>query len=128
MYYWAVFQEDYAIVNYFLSDLGFSPFMDLYAKQTPVHAAIIAEKYEMLEYFIKNSDLKGNKSEKYFVDRDDMNAYKMNRDKEDENGNNPIHFVFNISNYEMRFKFLKLCLEEHVGSPVRRNYSNLLPN
>mmetsp|Transcript_17362 Transcript_17362/g.26752 ORF Transcript_17362/g.26752 Transcript_17362/m.26752 type:complete len:83 (+) Transcript_17362:259-507(+) len=82
----------------------------------------------MLEYFIKDSAIDGSTNDKYFVDRDDVTAYKMNRDKEDENGNNPLHFVFNIGNYETRFKFLKLCLQERVGSPLLRNFSNLLPN
>ena len=46
------------LVNLFMVDLHFSPFMSLYHNQDTVHACIIAENDSMLRYIVTNSNLK----------------------------------------------------------------------
>ena len=43
------------------------------------------------------------------------------------NGNNQLHWIFNIDDLELRYKFLRLCLEEDVGDPLKRNVKGFLP-
>lgn len=52
--YWATFIGNYEIVNLFIVKLGFSPFINLFKGQTPVHAAILTQNFEMYEYLVKN--------------------------------------------------------------------------
>jgi hypothetical protein len=38
LYYWATFVNDVEMINLFLVGLGFSPFMNIFKGQTPIHA------------------------------------------------------------------------------------------
>ena len=107
--------------------------MSLYNFQTPVHAAIINRQIDMLEKLISNSNLDhdGNplgNEKKYLVQPSFIKEYIASRKREDECGNNPMHFVFNCVDAHERFQMLRLLIDEDVGSPNRRNICNYLPN
>jgi ankyrin repeat protein len=55
LYYWAACYGDFEIVNIFLIDLGFSPFMKISSEQTPVHGAVLHLQERIFCYFVKNS-------------------------------------------------------------------------
>ena len=52
----------------------------------------------------------------------DLDYYWKSRQSKDEVGNNTCHIVFSvIDSEEMRFKFLKLLVQEGVGDMNKRN-------
>ena len=55
LFYWGTLVGDIEIVNLFFVHLGFSPFINLFKGQSPVHASALALNYELFHYFIKDS-------------------------------------------------------------------------
>lgn len=58
IFYWSAYVGSMELMNLFMVDLHFSPFMSLYNNQDTVHACIIAENDSMLRYIVTNSNLK----------------------------------------------------------------------
>lgn len=68
---------------------------------------------------------------KYVIDSDlDWQIFSDSRKNYDQVRNNIIHFVFSMRNSEkeIRDRYLKVCIEEHIGSLTIRNLSNYLPH
>lgn len=55
IFYWATFIGDIEIVNLFFIHLGFSPFINLFRGQSPVHAAALSGNGKLFEYLVKGS-------------------------------------------------------------------------
>ena len=64
------------LVNLFMVDLHFSPFMSLYHNQDTVHACIIAENDSMLRYIVTNSNIKvGHEDDCRYIVRPEHREY-----------------------------------------------------
>ena len=118
------------LMNLFMVDLHFSPFMSLYNSQDTVHACVIAENDSMLKYIVTNSNLEPHKEEKwrYNVPMEHRKEFLEQRKYPDECGNNALHFVFNCEDEEKRWEYLELLLKEEIGDLSARNISNFLPH
>ena len=113
----------------FMVDLGFSPFMSLYNNQDCVHACILADNFDMMQYIVKNSKLvKGDEHNcRYDVPEERRNDYIMQRNEADECGNNALHHIFN-TNETSRWKYLECLISEGVGDTNEMNINNYLPH
>lgn len=132
----------------FLVDLGISPFIKTFKDQTPAHAAVVNLQMKMFLYFVKDSshgihpvhdnvyveqnwkkaDRVNNKYE--CSTNSDWNIFAESRQNRDEIGNTILHFVYTFPKHEinLRNKYLKVCIDEQIGSLTIRNLSNYLPH
>ena len=90
-------------------------------------------QYEMLEHLIKDTkkgkEINDSGDKKYIINNPkDEPYYWKSRAAKDQVGNNTCHFVFEISNLEERYKYLKLLLDEEVGDIRKFNVLGLIPN
>jgi hypothetical protein len=137
LFYWAGFYDDRKTINFFLSKLGMSPFMKLYQGQSVVDACVLGKQYDLLEYMVKDTRKGINiglpDDKKYPVkfkidDYMNLDYYWKSRQNKDQVGNNTLHLVFSVvDNEELRFKFVKLCIEESIGDINKRNCLGYLP-
>lgn len=159
IFYWGTFIGDIEIVNLFFVHLGFSPFIDLFRGQSPAHAAALSGNQELFEYLVKDSShgfrevhTKGGKGrpgsehgqggvraapgkedpEKnrfIFLSEEDRDTFEESRQTTDSQGNNVLHYIFDIQEKttERRNFFLRLALDEHIGDLRGRNFENFLP-
>ena len=83
----------------------------------------------MLEYLIKGTNENSKHIiEKYqFFDESLKKEFKKKRKQKDDVGNNSMHYAFEISNLEMRYKFLKLLIDEEVGELNKSNRPGQMP-
>lgn len=56
MFYWAGYYGDKQICQYFMKYLGISPFIKLFMMQDVVAACVKGGQYDLLSYFIKDTN------------------------------------------------------------------------
>jgi hypothetical protein len=61
------------------------------------------------------------------LDENNVEYYWKSRANKDRSGNNPCHYAFQISEISLRYKVIKLLIEEGVGDPSKRNKMGMLP-
>lgn len=90
----------------------------------------------MLEYLAANSrqqikDPNGQlepSSQKYKIQNPkDVEYYWKSRANKDRQGNNPCHYAFSIPDLKLRYKVIKLLIQEEIGDPYKRNKMGMLP-
>jgi hypothetical protein len=129
MFYWAAYIGDYGkdLVDLFLIDLGYSPFVGFYRGLSPVVGAIRGGQLQMFKYLVENSrwnlpivhlkegDEPGTTIEKqralalnkyFFKDITDVNSFEQGRRSTDNLGNNILHHIFYIDRKSIRNDFL----------------------
>ena len=100
------------MVDFFMTDIGFSPFVRLYKGHCPVVGSILGGKLNMFKYLVEHSNEgfktvhaenvseyskeNGNidKNIYSFINQEDMNLFENSRQCEDKYGNNILHFIF----------------------------------
>jgi hypothetical protein len=103
-----------------------------------IDACVLGEQYDLLEYLIKDTR-KGinnhitDESKKYHIKYKINNFimtdyYWKSREGKDENGNNTCHLAFEIQDKPLRYKVIKLLIQEQVGSINKRNVLGYLPH
>ena len=118
LFFWAGFYDERKTIEFFLSELGISPFLKMYRFQCVIDACIIGKHYDLLEYLIKDTykGINNTRSEedklpvKYKIANFlDLDYYWKSRQSKDKAGNNSCHILFSvIDDEQLRFKFLKL--------------------
>jgi hypothetical protein len=126
IFYWATFIGDIEIVNLFFIHLGFSPFINLFRGQSPVHAAALSGNGKLFEYLVKGSShgfrevhIKGGnrrtrakhskgcpdlfqgredpeKNRFMFLSEEVREIFEKSRQTTDSQGNNVLHYIFDI--------------------------------
>lgn len=118
--------------------MGVSPFIKIFRNQSVIDACVLGEQYDLLEYLIKDTR-KGINNKitdeskkfriKYKIENFLMTEYYWkSREGKDENGNNTCHLAFEIMDRELRYKVLKLLIEENVGDINKHNVLGYLPH
>lgn len=147
MFYWAAFTGKSAgqnLVDFFMGELGFSPFVCLYKGHCPVVGAILAGKYNMFKYLVKHSnkgfkvvhadkvseidgddgDLEDNKY--CFINKEDEDLFEKSRLGQDKYGNNIMHFIFFLPDMpEFRFKYKEMLEADKNNYDDRTKIRNI---
>jgi hypothetical protein len=61
------------------------------------------------------------------LEEKNIEYYWKSRANKDRSGNNPCHYAFTIPDLHLRYKVIKLLIEEGVGDPSKRNKMGMLP-
>jgi hypothetical protein len=88
----------------------------------PVHDNVYIEQSFTKADRIKNKyEIASNSSWETFAE---------SRQARDEIGNTILHFVYTLPRHEIKLRneYLKVCIEEQIGSVTIRNLSNYLPH
>jgi hypothetical protein len=116
IYYWAAFSGHATggkMVDFFIREIGFSPFVCLYKGHCPVVGSIIGGRLNMFKSLVVNSN-EGfktvhaeyvsdytkehgadiDKNIYAFINKSDMKLFEKSRQCEDKYGNNILHFIF----------------------------------
>ena len=105
-----------------------------------VIACIKGRNFDLLHHLVKDTRKNVNKgkssdelspakydlSTRYFSNSN-MNYWWKSRECKDNQGNNALHYVFEIDEENIRMDFLRLCVEDEIGSVTKRNRQGLLP-
>ena len=140
IYYWSSHSNDYLLTEYFLEEIGISPFLPLYKEESAIMASIHSENQNMAKFFLFQGDFVyegkqvtdfkvkikpdldvrdvANWSQQVYKlkNEQDRDYFETSRKSKDECGNNSMHFAFNIQNEEVRNKFVDLLLHTGVGN------------
>lgn len=129
VFYWAAFYGEKTLCQMFLKRLNTSPFLKLFRRQNVIAACIKGGQQELLEYLIKGTNENSSKKiNKYnFVDPQDMQNFIVRRQQKDDCGNNSMHYAFEISDIKMRYKIVKLLIDEEVGELHKSNRQGQMP-
>jgi len=77
---------------------------------------------------VKHSKLGFTDSKYKLAKKRDTAYFEKSRRNKDIEGNNVSHFVFQINDYELRYKILKILVDEEIGDLTKRNKLGYLPN
>ena len=99
-----------------------------------IDACVIGMQYELLEYLIKdtrkgiNIGKKDAPTKYQIVDFMDLNYYWKSREGKDSFSNNTCHLCFKIDDLDLKYKMLKLLIDERVGDINKPNNLGYLPH
>lgn len=123
IFYWAAYYGEKTLCQMFLKKLNTSPFLKLFRRQNVIAACIKGGQFELLEYLISGTNEKSQfQLKKYmFPTQQDKDNFNVRKQQKDDCGNNSMHYAFEVSNLTVRYKILKLLIDENVGELYKAN-------
>lgn len=126
IFFWSAFLGKKMLCQRILSRIGISPFVKLLWNQNVVNACINGCQYNLLKLLVENSkqgahiNFEGEK--KYIIKNpSDEEYFLKSRANKSKSGNNSCHLAFEIVEKKMRYKILRLLIDEHIGDLYKPN-------